>query len=322
MTSTRPHQPDRRAATGRLRPVGGGAAGRRGLRDCPLRGMGRSPCPWARRSPGAGRSRRAAPGQQRLTVTLLLRWKPQAGTSGVSQREAMAFSRGLNVEVVSFFGLTRGQAMTGGHGGAALRRRAGALLGGLAGCAHAARCCRRCWKTRSLRSSRKPGLQVDFAEATACCARLFGRYARLVLESEFLSGYSGARTFLAQPIRPDGRADAYTIVKVGSAAAIQREVRELRDLRQGHACRRSRRASSTPRSPCAAARTSAPLQYTFIAEPGRLPTQPAPGAAAGARPGAAGQAVRDLRTELVDAAARLHFPAGRRNMTGCCPRIT
>ena len=52
---------------------------------------------------------------------------------------------------------------------------------------------------------------------------LFSRYSRLVIENEFLSGYSGARTFLVLPVKTDGHADAQTIVKIGWRADIQRE---------------------------------------------------------------------------------------------------
>ncbi len=68
------------------------------------------------------------------------------------------------------------------------------------------------------------GLRLASAETTLLQA-LFQRYARLVIQQEFLSGYSGARTFLALPIRLDGRADAYTITKIGERQAMQREYR-------------------------------------------------------------------------------------------------
>ena len=50
------------------------------------------------------------PGTQRLTISLTLRWEPLPGTSG-GVREAVAYSKGLEVRVLSFFGLSRGQAM-------------------------------------------------------------------------------------------------------------------------------------------------------------------------------------------------------------------
>ena len=67
-----------------------------------------------------------------------------------------------------------------------------------------------------------PGLALS-AEESGLLQALFCSYSRLVIENEFLSGYSGARTFLVRPIRPDGCADALTIVKLGPRAAIRQE---------------------------------------------------------------------------------------------------
>ena len=53
------------------------------------------------------------PGNHRLTVTLYIRWEPLPGTSG-SIRQAVAYSKGLDVYAASFLGLTRGQALTTG----------------------------------------------------------------------------------------------------------------------------------------------------------------------------------------------------------------
>ena len=50
-----------------------------------------------------------APGKQRLSVSLLLRWEPETGSAG-SPRESQAFGRALEVQVTSFLGLTRPQA--------------------------------------------------------------------------------------------------------------------------------------------------------------------------------------------------------------------
>jgi hypothetical protein len=98
---------------------------------------------------------------------------------------------------------------------------------------------------------------------------LFNRYGRLVLEGEFLSGYSGARTFLAQPIRTDGRSDAYTIVKVGEREAIRREYenyeRFVKDTLPPMTAR-IQRAPVTVRGS-----EKAGLQYTFLGTSGQTP---------------------------------------------------
>ena len=53
------------------------------------------------------------PGRQRLSITLILRWVPMSG-SGSPNREMIAFSRSLDVRVLSFFGLTQAQALLTG----------------------------------------------------------------------------------------------------------------------------------------------------------------------------------------------------------------
>ena len=53
------------------------------------------------------------PGQQRLSVSLRLRWTPQPGVEG-RVREVPIYSRGLDVQVISFMGLNRRQTMLAG----------------------------------------------------------------------------------------------------------------------------------------------------------------------------------------------------------------
>jgi hypothetical protein len=90
-----------------------------------------------------------------------------------------------------------------------------------------------------------------------------------VLQSEFLSGYSGARTFLALPLRPDGRADAHTIVKIGPLASIQREFDNYESYVKDSLPPVTARIQHAP------VRTrggkQAALQYTFIGEAARQP---------------------------------------------------
>jgi hypothetical protein len=228
--------------------------------------------------------RPAAPGQQRLSLTLLLRWIPAAGVAG-APRQAQAYARGLDVDVTSFFGLTRGQAMTGGLFG---------LLFGASICLVALVAAPT--RPRTLLEARDPNpdLIIEPAPGLALSAEergllqiLFRRYARLVLESEFLSGYSGARTFLAQPVRADGRSDAYTIVKIGQRRDIQAEFENYEAFVKDTLPPITARIQHPPvvygkpppgrRGPgrqVPGQRTTAQraaLQYTFIAEPGHLP---------------------------------------------------
>ena len=98
---------------------------------------------------------------------------------------------------------------------------------------------------------------------------IFRNYARLVIESEFLSGYSGARTYLALPLRPDGRSDAHTIVKIGEVEAIRREFENyetfVKDTLPPITARIQHQPVIGPGGKQAA------IRYTFIAEPGNPP---------------------------------------------------
>jgi hypothetical protein len=206
-------------------------------------------------------------GQQRLSLTLLLRWIPTSA-SGLLPRETVAYSRSLEVQVVSFFGLTRGQAMTGGLLG--LFFGSGLSVVALTGIGQPARAVLRVLDPNpALVLEPRPDLKLTNGEAGLLRA-LFGRYARLVLESEFLSGYSGARTFLVQPIRLDGRADAYTIVKIGQPGSIQREFANYEAHVKDTLPPITARIQHVPVVLRGGDRAA--VQYTFIAEPGRLPT--------------------------------------------------
>lgn len=207
------------------------------------------------------------PGQQRLFASLILRWVP-LGEGGGPQRESLVYSKGLHVRVRSFLGLTRRQAMTTGlfgliFGGGvslfALVFRGKPLPSPL----------QVEEPSETLALELHPSLTLSERERTLL-RTLFRRYGRLVLEREFLSGYSGARTFLALPIRPDGRTDAYTIVKLGERSSIQREYENYQTYVKDTLppiTARIQRAPVTVKDGRFAA-----LQYTFIGEPGSTPT--------------------------------------------------
>jgi len=223
-----------------------------------------------------------APGQQRLSVSLMVRWVPAPGSgpgTGGNLRRAEVYSRGLDVAVPSFFGLSRGQAMTGGF--------LGLLVGGslcllaLVVLPQPSRpSLEAALPNPDLAIEPAPGISLPDAERNLLQV-LFRRYARLVLELEFQSGYSGARTFLAQPIRPDGRADAHTIVKIGQQEAIQQEYANYQDYVKNTLPPVTARIQAPPvvaapptrrvkKQPAWLGEIAA-LQYTFIAEPGRVP---------------------------------------------------
>jgi hypothetical protein len=224
------------------------------------------------------------PGQQRLSVALRLRWMPSDGAAA-PVREVNAFSKSLDVRVASFFGLSHAQAMTAGM--------IGLILGGglcvIALVSHTRP--DRSGKSGStlpqrLRSKPEipiqapnpdlvieppPNLSLSSYERNLLQA-LFNRYARLVIKQEFLSGYSGARTLLVLPVRADGRADAYTIAKLGGQEAIRREYDNYEAFVKDTLPPVTARLQHPPVSTGNQKGALAALQYTFIGAPGTTPT--------------------------------------------------
>jgi hypothetical protein len=205
-------------------------------------------------------------GQQRAIVSLVLRWVPQAGMNAVA-RESTVYSRALNIEVVSFFGMNRSQAMTSGLFGVLVG--SGLLLAGLfyqpGGMGAILEIVR---PNPNLSIEPPPGLIVSPTE-TALLRALFTRYSRLILESEFLSGYSGARTFLARPLQADGRADAHTIIKIGDRLAVQQEYANYEQFVKDTLPPVTARIQRAPVSVTGSSRAA--VQYTFIGTPAQPP---------------------------------------------------
>ena len=207
-------------------------------------------------------------GKQRVSISLVLRWEPEPGTNG-SVREALAFSRGLNIQVTSFFGLTRSQASSTGFFGLVAgcflslagffwRKRGPILSGGI---------------TESPPSTSlilETGNDITLAnEDSALLRTLFSRHERVILEDEFLSGYSGARTFLARPVLAGGKNEARTIVKIGSRSSIRQEFNNYEAFVKDRLPPITARIQRAPVS--TAGNRKAALQYTFLAEPGKPP---------------------------------------------------
>lgn len=209
------------------------------------------------------------PGRQRLMISLHLRWIPLQ--TGLTAREVSVYSQGLETQVNSFLGLTQAQA--------ALYGLLAAVSGGFlclaaviyrpAGAPSLRQAEIHSPNTR-LAIELPPGLSLAPAERSLLQA-IFRRYQRLVIEREFLSGYSGARAFLALPVRADGRADAYTIAKLGDAASIQHEFENYETFVKDTLPPITARIQHPPVSVGGQQRKLAALQYTFIGEQGRPP---------------------------------------------------
>jgi hypothetical protein len=218
-------------------------------------------------------------GQQRVALNLRLRWSPQPGNP-LPAREFALYDRGFTIQVNALLGLTTREF--------ALAGVAGLVFGGTLSLPLAVHALRPRARSNLLQVlapnpsviiEQPPGLLLTASEASLLRA-MFSAYGRLVLSAEFRSGYSGARTFLAQPIRPDGRADAYTIAKIGERSAIQREFENYEAYVKDTLPPVTARIQSRPvvvsavrrgQSPLPGA-ASAAMRYTFIGEPGQSPT--------------------------------------------------
>lgn len=218
------------------------------------------------------------PGQQRLSVQLRLRWVPAAGAAG-SARESQIYARALDVQVSSFLGMSPAQAASTGL--ASLLLSGGFLLAAFLGTGR--RAVRAAPGDRVAMETVEPGLELAIETPSGMALSLvesgllrglFRSYARLVIENEFLSGYSGARTFLVRPIRADGVADAPTIVKLGPREAIRQEFENYESFVKDRLPPMTARIQRPPVMLANGKRLGgerAAVQYTFIAEPGRPP---------------------------------------------------
>ncbi len=204
-------------------------------------------------------------GRHRLSVTLVLRWVAEDDPQTVL-REEQVLNKALEVRVTSFLGMGRTPALLTGLAGLLLG--SGMMLGTVV--------LRRGEMPRLQTREPNPSLVIEPAPGTKLPAdeaellrALFKRYARLTLAGEFLSGYSGASTYLALPIRANGQSDAATIVKIGPRASIQQEYANYEDFVKDRLPPITARIQHAP--VVLRGGDLAAMQYTFIAEPGRGP---------------------------------------------------
>lgn len=220
-------------------------------------------------------------GQHRLALRLTLRWVPPEG-SRAPTIENTVYTKGLTVQVAAFLGLTHREATMSGMVGLAL----GSTLT-LPLLAYVVRPRRRALfreaaPNDALVIENHPTITLTPSERSLLRA-LFHAYARLNLEAEFRSGYSGARIFLVLPVRRDGRADAFTIAKLGERGAIEQEVENYETFVKNTLPPITARIQDAPvvlpaaggnrwRREPGSDHALAALRYTFIGEPGRMPT--------------------------------------------------
>ena len=213
-------------------------------------------------------------GTQMASVLLHLRWEPQAGSLAKPVDGAALVDKPMQINVTSMLGMSTTQAASMGGMGliaslllgtfALAFRRAPALKLALAQISH---------PNAQLKIEQNPAI-IFAPDETALLQTLFRKYGRLVVQSEFRSGYSGARTLLALPVREDGRNDAYTIAKIGDRQAIQHEFDNYERYVKDTLPPVTARIQELPVTVSAAAnpQDKAVLRYTFIGEPGKMPT--------------------------------------------------
>lgn len=199
-------------------------------------------------------------GQHSLSLQVTFRWTARDNPAA-APRAAVVYARGINIAVDTWWLRYRGTLLGVAALTAALIAAAWLSLRP---------------RARLTTAPPNPNLQIEAPPETqlsrderTLLQTLFRQYARLSLQTEFLSGYSGARTFLAQPLHPNGRADAPTIVKIGSQSSITAEYsnyqRFVRDTLPPLTARIQHPPVRLPRNPQAAVR------YTFIATPNQPP---------------------------------------------------
>lgn len=211
-------------------------------------------------------------GQQRLLVSLRFRWIPTSA-SNKATREVTAYSQGMDVRVISLLGLSQTQALFSGLIGLVFGSGMGLFTLAFVRPTQFRYALKVQSPNPDLKIELPPGIELRDRE-NSLLRTLFQRYTRLVVKDEFLSGYSGARTFLALPIQPDGRADAYTIAKLGESEAILAEFKNYETHVKHTLPPITARIQQPPVTTPAQSRglRLAALQYTFIGEPGSTPS--------------------------------------------------
>ena len=210
------------------------------------------------------------PGNQTLNLTLTLHWLPLADNPEPA-RQKQVFGQAFQVQVRSWLGLTMPQAMLLGVVGLALGSGLSWPL--VQVWWRPPYASRRTRPNRDVTIEPHPAIPLNPVEMDLLQAQ-FRAYRRVLVEAEFRSGYSGARTLLALPIRDDNRHDAAAIIKIGSRRGIEQEFANYETFVQNTLPPLTARILSRPqttRQPRSPHRLAS-LRYTFIGEPGQKPT--------------------------------------------------
>ncbi|MFN2145159.1 MAG: hypothetical protein ACK2T7_07380, partial [Anaerolineales bacterium] len=205
------------------------------------------------------------PGWQRLSLSLQMEWQAIEGQTPAT-RQFGTFSKGLEMYVDSIMGMSKSTAYTVITfvvvgllllGGFYLQTRKSTQI------------IRIGTPNQALKIEKLPEIILSDQEARLLQTG-FREYQRVIVEKEFMSGYSGARTFMLTPVRIDKRSDARTIIKVSDKESIKREYlnyqRYVKNTLPPTTARIQQQPVALKNEPLAA------LQYTFVGMPGESPT--------------------------------------------------
>jgi hypothetical protein len=203
-------------------------------------------------------------GRQRMSLSLLMEW--QALTGQIPQtRQFGSFSHGFEVHVFSIMGMSWSRALT---------LFVGSFLALVVLVTVVVRRALRGQVIQILRPNPEVHLEPQVgislsSQEGRLLQTIFREYRRVVVEKEFMSGYSGARTFMTIPVREDQKADARTIIKLSDNASIQREFHNYQRYVKNTLPPTTARIQQQP----VTIRNShlAALRYTFIGMPGETP---------------------------------------------------
>ncbi len=207
------------------------------------------------------------PGVHRLTISLAFQWKSVDETDISRKTKVEVFSKAFEVNVHSFFGLNRKQSFMGGFGSL--------ILSGVLGFITLflkkdpiRKLLEEKTPDKKMKIETKPEIKLEDKDISILQG-MFSGYDRILIEREFLSGYSGARTLLILPVHLDGRRDAETIVKIGTKESILREYQNYLTYVKQTLPPMTARIQQPPISVKNA--LFAAIMYTFVAEPGKPP---------------------------------------------------
>ena len=210
-------------------------------------------------------------GKQRVVISMSVLWRPEAGAA--ITREFATYTNAVEIRVLSFLGATKTQAL------------GVSFLGLLIGSGMSLAAFRRRFAAHRRPERREKDMVVRTAnphvrletragivlppEEQNLLKALFYEHGRLVIEQEYHSGYSGARTLMTLPIRKDGRSDAETIVKIADRRVIQREYSNYLNFVKHSLPAVTARIEEPPIS--TGKNDKVCLMYTFVGKPGSPP---------------------------------------------------